>query len=189
MQHNPVSDLKVVSTVAQSEYLTTRELAELLRIKERKVYDLAASGEVPCTKAMGKLLFPRAAVDAWLLAGQTQVIETRRPAARGAKPRPARPNVIVGSHDPLLEWALRESRSGLAAYFDGSSDGLTRFSDGEGVAAGLHLFDTATRTWNIEAVRQPLGEQAIVLVEWVKRQRGLILGRDLGRGRRASRRR
>jgi len=35
-----------------SEYLTTKELAELLRIKERKVYDLAASGAVPCSKAM-----------------------------------------------------------------------------------------------------------------------------------------
>jgi excisionase family DNA binding protein len=31
-----------------TEYLTTRELAELLRIKERKVYDLVASGAVPC---------------------------------------------------------------------------------------------------------------------------------------------
>jgi len=31
----------------ESEYLTTKELAQLLRIKERKVYDLAASGELP----------------------------------------------------------------------------------------------------------------------------------------------
>jgi putative molybdopterin biosynthesis protein len=50
------------------EYLTTRELADLLRIKERKVYDMAAAGEVPCSRAMGKLLFPRAEVEAWLAA-------------------------------------------------------------------------------------------------------------------------
>jgi len=31
----------------------------LLRITERKVYDLAATGKVPCSRAMGKLLFPR----------------------------------------------------------------------------------------------------------------------------------
>ena len=170
---------KVVTKLAQSEYLTTRELAELLRIKERKVYDLAASGEVPCTKAMGKLLFPRVAIDAWLLAGQTQTDATSRSTTRNAKWKPVRPNVFVGSHDPLLEWALRESRSGLAAYFDGSSDGLARFSGGEGVAAGLHLFDAVTRTWNVEAVRPPLGDQPVVLVEWAKRQRGLILGRNL----------
>jgi excisionase family DNA binding protein len=45
------------------KYLTTKELAELLRIKERKVYDLAASGAVPCSKAMGKLLFSWDGVD------------------------------------------------------------------------------------------------------------------------------
>ena len=49
-----------------TEYLTTRELAELLRIKERKVYDLAASGKVPCSRATGRLLFPRAEIEAWI---------------------------------------------------------------------------------------------------------------------------
>ncbi|WP_407943286.1 helix-turn-helix domain-containing protein [Mangrovicoccus ximenensis] len=48
------------------EYLTVRELAELLRLKERKVYDLAASGELPCSRATGKLLFPAAEIRAWI---------------------------------------------------------------------------------------------------------------------------
>ena len=41
----------------EHEYLTVRELAALLRLKERKIYDLAASGKVPCSRATGKLLF------------------------------------------------------------------------------------------------------------------------------------
>tara|TARA_B110000196_G_scaffold281278_1_gene261917 strand:- start:215 stop:472 length:258 start_codon:yes stop_codon:yes gene_type:complete len=49
-----------------ADYLTTRELAEMLRIKERKVYDLVASNRVPCTRATGKLLFSRSAIEAWL---------------------------------------------------------------------------------------------------------------------------
>ena len=48
------------------DYLTTSELAELLRIKERKVYQMAASGKIPCTRATGKLLFPRKEVESWL---------------------------------------------------------------------------------------------------------------------------
>jgi len=32
--------------------------------------------------------------------------------------------VVLGSHDPLLDWAVRQSGSGLATYFDGSLDGL-----------------------------------------------------------------
>ena len=47
---------------AQSDYLTTKELAELLRIKERKFYDLASNSEVPCILVVGKLLSPRSQI-------------------------------------------------------------------------------------------------------------------------------
>lgn len=150
-----------------TEYLTTRELAELLRIKERKVYDLASSGEVPCTRATGKLLFPREAIDEWL-AGS--VSRSPTPAARAA--------VIVGSHDPLLEWALRASRCGLASYFDSSLDGLERFAEGEGIASGLHVYDAASGGWNNAAVEVKFRHAGVVLVEWARRARGIILRRE-----------
>ena len=54
------------------EFLTTKEVAELLRIKERKLYDLVSAQEIPCVKATGKLLFPRRLIDAWLEA-QTEL--------------------------------------------------------------------------------------------------------------------
>ncbi|HIC80349.1 MAG TPA: DNA-binding protein, partial [Kiloniellaceae bacterium] len=44
---------------ASPAFLTTKEVAELLRVKERKVYDLSAEGEIPCRRVTGKLLFPR----------------------------------------------------------------------------------------------------------------------------------
>ncbi|MEE9589560.1 MAG: helix-turn-helix domain-containing protein, partial [Hyphomicrobiaceae bacterium] len=122
-----------------SEYLTTKELAELLRIKERKVYDLAATGEIPCSRAMGKLLFPRAAVEAWLASASSGLDR--------AGEVQSRPNVFLGSHDPLLDWALRESGCGLATYFDGSLDGLERFAAGEGIASGLHIYEPAAKQW------------------------------------------
>lgn len=152
------------------EFLTTKELATLLRIKERKVYDLAASGAVPCSKAMGKLLFPRDAIDAWLANADTGGNRN------AGKPLP---NVFLGSHDPLLDWALRESRCGIATFFDGSSDGLDRFAAGEGIAAGLHLYDEASATWNVEAVRRANSGAPAVLVEWAKRSRGLIVSQAL----------
>lgn len=146
-------------------YLTTRELADLLRIKERKVYDMAAAGEVPCSRAMGKLLFPRAEVEAWL-------------AASASGPRvtaPARPAVVMGSHDPLLDWAVRESRCGLATAFDSSLDGLSRFAEGECIAAGLHLADRTGDGWNVGAVKEHVQAAPAVLVEWARRQRGLVV--------------
>jgi len=158
-----------------NEYLTTRELAELLRIKERKVYDLVASGAVPCTRATGKLLFPRQAIDDWLANHESSPAD---PTHRASPPRPL---VFVGSHDPLLEWALRASCCGLASYFDSSMDGLARFAGREGIAAGIHLYDAATGSWNNTQVESRFVDAPVVLVEWAKRARGIIVRSDAAR--------
>ena len=157
-----------------SEYLTTKELAELLRIKERKVYDLAASGQVPVSRAMGKLLFPRAAITQWIAANATGLAVAPEPSTRQ--------NVFLGSHDPLLEWALRESRAGLATFFDGSLDGIERFAASEGIATGLHVLDATTASWNVPLVRARFASQPVVLVEWAWRERGLIVPAGNPRG-------
>ena len=145
------------------EYLTTRELADLLRIGERKVYDLAANGEVPHVRAVGKLLFPRAEVTAWLNASH----------AGPDVADPPLPPILAGSHDPLLDWALRESGSGLASFYDGSFDGLSRLSARTAQAAGLHIREDDG--WNRAALRGVMGEAPVVLVEIARRKRGLLL--------------
>lgn len=146
-----------------SDYLTTRELADLLRIGERKAYDLASSGEVPCVRAMGKLLFPRTEIIAWLNASRSgpQVAE------------PPLPPIVAGSHDPLLDWALRESGSGLATYYDGSFDGLNRLGARSAQAAALHIHEEDG--FNVNALRDALGEAPVVLYEVARRERGLLL--------------
>ena len=145
------------------EYLTTRELADLLRIGERKAYDLASSGDIPCVKAMGKLLFPRAEVLAWLNASRTGPNTLKPPL----------PDIVAGSHDPLLDWALRESGSGLATYYDGSFDGLHRLARRDAQAAVLHIHEPDG--FNVNSLRDALGEAPVVLYEVAIRQRGLLL--------------
>lgn len=147
------------------DYLTTKELAALLRLSERKVYDLAANDEVPCTRVVGKLLFPRSEVMAW-------IEQNRSGPASAATPLP---DIFAGSHDPLLDWALRESGSGLAAFYDGSHDGLARVVDRQAIGCGLHIRDGDD--WNTETVKAALGDAPVVLVEFAKRQRGLIVER------------
>ena len=156
-------------TSSAESYLTVPELAALLRIKERKVYDLAASGAVPCSKVTGKLLFPEKAVRRWLERGQTGT----------GQAQVTRPAVFLGSHDPLLDWALRQSECGIATYFDGSQDGLDRFAAGEGVAAGLHMFDAASGTWNVRSVEAALSGSPAVLLGFAKRRRGLVIKPEL----------
>mgnify|MGYP006277232615 FL=1 len=150
------------------DYLTVKELAALLRLKERKVYDLAASGAVPCSRATGKLLFPAAEIRAWIAASQSGGTD---PLGRPAAPRPA---ILLGSHDPLLDWAVRESRCGLATRIDGSLDGLTRFARGEGVAAGLHVHDASTDSWNVAAAAEAAAGANAALIAFARRRRGLV---------------
>lgn len=148
-------------------FLTTKEVADLLRVKERKVYDLAAAGEIPHRRLTGKLLFPKDELTAWI-SGAAPVAP-----ASAAAPRPA---VVAGSHDPLLEWAMRESRSGLAALLDGSGDGLDRFMRGEAALSVLHIpengggFNVATVT-----ARAPVGA---VLIAFARRTQGLIVSTE-----------
>jgi excisionase family DNA binding protein len=153
-------------TQAPPDYLTTREVADLIRLKERKVYDLVAAGDIPFVRVTGKLLFPRALIEAWLMrhAEFSGGIESVAP----------RPPICLGSHDPLLDWALREAHSGIAVGFGGSLDGLERFARAEGMMAGMHVPE-GPESWNSEHVRSKLPGQPVVLIEWARRQQGLIV--------------
>lgn len=156
--------------IADQEFMTAKELAALLRVRERKVYELASNGDIPCNRALGKLLFPREAIDRWLASSGSGLD------VAATKPRP---NVFLGSHDPLLEWALRESKSGLAMFFDGSMDGVDRFGSGDGIAAGMHIYEDTENSWNVETVRSRFEQKPVVLTQWVWRERGLIFRPEL----------
>ncbi|MCW2285794.1 excisionase family DNA binding protein [Rhodoblastus acidophilus] len=152
-----------------SEFYTTRELAALLRVKERKVYDLAASGEIPVRRVTGKLLFPREEIGQWLDANTLVASPAVPPSASEVE----RPLVAVGGHDPLLEWALRESGSGIAGFLDGALDGLKRAEADQCVVAGLHIPEEGG--WNVATVQAKFAQKSWVLIEWARRRRGLIL--------------
>jgi putative molybdopterin biosynthesis protein len=149
------------------DYLTTREVADFIRLKERKVYDLVATGAIPCVRVTGKLLFPRALVEAWLArhAEYAEGVETLQP----------RPGICAGSHDPLLDWALREAGTELAVKFGGSLSGLRALAAAQAQMAGLHLAEDGPDQWNVEHLKQSLPGQPVVLIEWARRQQGLIV--------------
>ena len=121
------------------ELMTVQEVAEYLRIKERKVYDLLAQKRIPCTRVTGKWLFPRFQIDRWL--EQNSEIRQQESLAEKMSPR-----LLVGSHDPLLEWVLRESNFPFAIQTTGSSEGLARFMSEEAMVCGLHILKPANIT-------------------------------------------
>ncbi|CEP36734.1 MULTISPECIES: helix-turn-helix transcriptional regulator [unclassified Halomonas] len=152
----------------QYAYLTTAEVADYLRLKERKVYDLVRQGQIPCSRVTGKLLFPRQQIDLWVLShlegDQAQRLSV--------------PLVVAGSQDPLLEWSIRESGSDLAMLCQGSGDGVRRLIDGKAMLAGIHLLDASSQRYNEPSLLGLSGMRDLLIVHWAKRRQGLLLPVD-----------
>lgn len=160
----------------QDTYFTTEEAAAYLRLKERKLYELASGGGVPCSKVTGKWLFPRAALDRWVAAGLS------RPDGFVAESPPA---IIGGSHDPLLEWATRQSGSGYALLSEGSEAGLDRVERNEVAMAAIHLHGAGEdETANVDGVAARAGLHDAVLIAFARREQGFLVapGNPLGIG-------
>jgi putative molybdopterin biosynthesis protein len=150
------------------QLLTTTEAADYLRLKERKLYELVAEGSIPCTKVTGRWLFPKSELDQWLSSSLV-----RPDGLALAEPPP----IVGGSHDPLLEWVLRESGCGLATLPEGSETGLRRFAAGGLIAAAIHLhaLESEKIDANIEALRSRSELREAVLVGFVRREQGLLV--------------
>ncbi|MBY0336435.1 MAG: helix-turn-helix transcriptional regulator [Acetobacteraceae bacterium] len=148
---------------------TLPEAAAFLRLSPRALYALAREGRVPAALLGGKWLFPEEALRRWLL-------------AQAEAAAPVRPPILAGSHDPLLEWAVRQSGCGLALRAGGSLDGLDALGAGQAVAAALHVRDPDSGAWNEPAVRSALPGAPLVGLVWAWREQGLILpaGNPLG---------
>lgn len=148
------------------DVLTMREAAAWLRLSERSLYDLARSRRLPAAQVGGKWLFPRAQLERWL-------------AAQADGPEMAHrldpPPILAGSHDPLLDWAVRQSGCGLALRAGGSLDGLAEVAAGAALAAATHLLDPDSGAWNEPAAREMLARRGVVGITWAWREQGLIV--------------
>jgi excisionase family DNA binding protein len=154
-----------------TDYLTVPEAADYLRISPRKVYDLVSRGGLPHRRAGARLLFDRTALAEWVRGGGHEY------------GMPAPPLVLAGSHDALLDWAVRAGHTTLATLCRGSRDGLDRVLRREACAALLHLPEPAidgdgVGGFNIAAVGEAFAGQDVVLINWCWRQQGLMVARD-----------
>lgn len=144
--------------------MTTNEVADYLRVKQRTIYEMVTRQTIPFTRATGKLLFPRRLIDVWLEA------QTEAPVAGAFQAPP----IYAGSNDPLLEWALRQSGAGLAVLTHGSTHGLRDVADGHAMLAGSHLLDAASGDYNLPAVRSLMPGGGFVMIHWARRVQGLL---------------
>lgn len=153
------------------DMMDTHQVARYLRVKERKIYELLKDKRIPALRVTGKWLFPKPEIDLWL----------QRSAGSACAPKAVRPPLVVaGSHDPLLEWCLRQV--GLAMLPGTSEAGLDRLVAGEAAIAGIHLRDPASGEYNVPQVADALAGRDVVVIEWARRSQGLVVapGNPLG---------
>ncbi len=148
------------------ELLTTREVARLLRLNEKKIYQLIREAGLPHVRIAGKWLFPREQLVGWIrlrVEGQGDLL-------------------LAGSDDPLLGRLLglyngKRGAEGLAFYASvGSERGLEALRDGKAQGCCVHLLDPEVQEYNLPFLERWLQEDYAVVVLWHRRQ-GLLLPR------------
>lgn len=122
------------------QYLTTREVAKLLRLNEKKVYALVRDQELPAARVSGKWLFPKVLVERWVDE------HTVTPLGGFMGSLLDRLIVMQGSDDTLLNTVLdklREERAlPIVTANVGSLGGLRAVDSGLAHLAGFHVDDS-----------------------------------------------
>ncbi len=72
---------------------------------------------------------------------------------------------------------MRESRCGLALLTQGSADGLARLARGEVSGALMHLPSADLSDFNRAEAEEHLRGRNVALVEWARREQGLLVAR------------
>ncbi len=164
----PASDGTGIRQLDGSSFLTVPQLAQLLHVNEKKIYQLAGVGEIPGTKVTGKWIFPRRLIEDWLLENSHGGVMHDR-------------LLIAGSDDRLIQQLCN-----LAAS-DWQQQALISYSP-TGTRHGLRMLDTgrvdacfinwgaseSSARRHMGLLRRYRNHQSWVIVRCLQRKQGLL---------------
>ncbi|WP_415894596.1 substrate-binding domain-containing protein [Neptuniibacter sp. PT34_22] len=157
-----------MSDVSQA-FMNVKQLADYLHLNEKKVYAMAAEGEIPATKLTGKWLFPKSLVDRWLLESCHSGMMADR-------------LLLSGSDDPLLQAAANRLTQHLRtkALFSytvtGTKLGLELLAQGHADACAIHWGRAEESDVRHPALLQQFSQSKHwILVHLFNRSQGLIM--------------
>jgi len=166
----------------EKRLLNTREVSHFLDINEKMVYSLIAEKGLPATKVTGKWLFPKHLVQRWL---ENQTINY----PQDARPLPPYEGllIITGSNDILLDRTIslfnRLHPEHIAVFGNlGSQGGLKALGRGLCHIASSHLLEEDEKEYNFQFALQEFKEALPALVNFCKREQGLLVAKGNPRG-------
>lgn len=159
----------------QQRFLTTREVADFLKVNEKQVYALVADKGLPASKVTGKWIFPRHLVEQWVEAHTENY-----PPARAQLPPYEGLLIIAGSNDLLLDKAIALFNTRypeqIAVFGNlGSMGGLQALRNNRCHIASSHLLQENDGDYNFEYLAGAFSAPPAV-VAFCRRQQGLLLG-------------
>ena len=162
--------------------LNTKEAAEFLDINEKMIYTLVSEKGLPATKVTGKWLFPRHLMEQWL---ENQTINYPEPP--GSLPPYHGLLIIVGSNDILLDRIIslfnRLHKDHVAVFGNvGSMGGLKALARDLCHMAASHLLQEDEQEYNFQFIAEKFGGEAPVLVNFCRREQGLIVAKGNPKG-------
>ena len=165
----------VTPTLDNNPFLTVPQLAALLHINEKKVYQLAGDGELPGTKITGKWIFPRRLIEDWITENcHSGVLNDRL--------------IVTGSEDRLIHrvfnrYATEVQTNALVSYSPcGTRHGLrmldTRRADACFINWGATDQDARR---HLGLLRSYKNHSDWVVLRGLQRQQGLIVSTQIAK--------
>lgn len=161
------------------ELMNTKEVAQYLDIHEKQVYLLIKAGKIPCTRVTGKWIFPVHLIDEWIQTSAQDSIKQARKKINSMEGS----LLAAGSNDPVLDMLLTAIRKDYPKFNifssnTGSVNGLETLNTGLTDIAFSHLYDVASRDYNIPYLKQYCPNQSPVVVNLFYRQIGFLVAKS-----------
>ncbi|MDJ0621859.1 MAG: helix-turn-helix transcriptional regulator [Desulfocapsaceae bacterium] len=160
----------------KNRFITTREVAELLKVNEKMVYTLITDKGLPATKVTGKWLFPRRLVEEWL-----ELNIENGPIKAAALSSDSGRLLLAGSDDPFFQKTLSLFHAKVTdtiAFFAnvGSMGGLMCLRRGLCHIGICHLLQDDNQEYNFDFAEQELA-QSPVFINFSRREQGILVER------------
>ncbi|MFH0783896.1 MAG: helix-turn-helix transcriptional regulator [Pseudomonadota bacterium] len=158
----------------ETRFLTTKEVAKLLKVNEKMVYALVNDKGLPATKITGKWMFPRRLVEEWL---EMNILNFRQNGVE--KTADSGRLLLAGSDDLLFNQTLtlfHKKAHGIVAFFAnlGSMGGIKCLRRGLCHIGVCHLLQDDNREYNFDFAEKEL-DRLPVFVNFSKREQGILV--------------
>jgi putative molybdopterin biosynthesis protein len=167
-------EISAVNQSYRNKFITTKEVAKLLKVNEKMVYSLINDKGLPATKVTGKWMFPQRLVEEWL---EMNILNYRQSELDMSSDTGRL--LLAGSDDPLFQQTLslfQKKGFSTVAFFAnlGSMGGLKCLRRGLCHIGVCHLLQDDNQEYNFDFAEQEL-DRSPVFVNFSKREQGILI--------------